>query len=217
MIKKIAILVIATIFSTTVYSQQVRSSIFHLNEIEYNNDIIRAVSPNEIVVKTSSGEGTAFAFITNSTVQCYVSVPQGYTVNDFEVLDGYIYFCGKKVNENKGCIGMLNIFSPNQLFGSCKITAIEGSKNLTKLVAYNGPVASTVGIAAIGEPEDANYTSCLVGLNNFAQQNSWNYSVGLSTKDIMTDITLAGYDELITVGKNKPEYLFGNLLNFNSL
>lgn len=209
--------IVTLILSITANSQQVRSSIFHLNEIEYNNDIIRAVSPNEIVVKTSSGEGTAFAFITNSTVQCYVSVPQGYTVNDFEVLDGYIYFCGKKVNENKGCIGMLNIFSPNQLFGLCKITTIEKSKNLTKLVAYNGPVASTVGIAAIGEPEDATYTSCIVDFNNYNQSNSWKYSVGLSTKDYITDITLVAPNELATIGREKTEYVFGNLLNVNRM
>ena len=94
--RKISMLFIVTIIlSITANSQQVRSSMFHLDRMEYNNDIIRAVGPNEIVVKTSSGEGTAFAFISNSTVQHYVDVPQGYTVNDFEILDGYVYFCGK--------------------------------------------------------------------------------------------------------------------------
>ena len=98
MIKKIAILVIATIFSTTVYSQTVRSSFFSMDQVQTSpkNNIVRTINTKELVVSSfdTGMQQETLTFIKDSEPLTYVALPSNYSIKDMEVFEDRVYFCG---------------------------------------------------------------------------------------------------------------------------
>ena len=201
--KKIAILAISIIFGCSAYSQTVKSSFVSFNSLKSNRTLVRTHTPTEIVASVFSTTDNLekFLFIKNSTVHTYVTLPQGYVINDFKILNDTIYFCGTNHNFNCGYIGILGIPSASQTIGALKFQTINEVKTLTKLVVFDRPDLPTkIGVVAIGTPVSNNYKSSIVHLNNYLQSD-WKYIVGHNTEEVITDISLIGDDELITVGR----------------
>ena len=200
MTKVFQIIIVAIALTSTAYSQQVRSSYFSVNNMNSMGNTVRAHNSDEIIANSLSRETNLemFAFISNAVVP-YAILSSSYRVNDFVVLNDYIYFCGKNVTSDCGYIGMFNIST----MGGFIYKNIVESKTLTKLVAYNGTRTSTTGIVAIGTPKNTSYLSCVVDLNDYASTASgWRYWYSETDQDYITDISLVNNDILVTVGKS---------------
>jgi hypothetical protein len=155
-----------------------------------------------------------FTFVMNSNILNYTPLPSNYSINDFVVLDSCMYFCGKNTTKNCGYIGMFNVPTPYQGIGAYTFIDIDSSANLTKLVAYNGVVSSTIGVVAIGTPKNTSFKSCVVDLNNYSGENRrWKYQYAQVAKEEITDICDATPDFLVTIGKSNTTFL-GSSLNY---
>lgn len=210
------IIIVAIVLTSTAYSQQVRSSFFSLNQVEASGkNIIRSYMPTGMLITGShSGNMAMFAFIKNSDVLNYTTLPSNYSINDFVVLDSCIYFCGKNTTKNCGYIGMFNVPTPYLGIGAYTFIDIDSSANLTKLVAYNGTISSTVGVAAIGTPKNTSFKSCVVDLNNYSGENRrWKYQYAQVAKEEITDICDATPDFLVTIGKSNTTFMGSLVLN----
>lgn len=216
MTKIFQIIIVAIALTSTAYSQQVRSSFFSLNQVGASGkNIIRSYTPTSMLITSShSGNMAMFAFIKNSDVLNYTTLPSNYSINDFVVLDSCIYFCGKNATKNCGYIGKFNVPTPHQAIGGYTFIDIDSSANLTKLVAYNGVVSSTIGVVAIGTPKNTSFKSCVVDLNNYSDENRrWKYQYAQVAKEEITDICDATPDFLVTIGKSNTTF-WGSSLNY---
>lgn len=209
MTKVFQIIIVAIALTSTAYSQQVRSSYFSVEQFVNNSgNIIRAYTPNNMLVVCSystEDQITRFTFLKkNSNTVKYVELPLNYRVNDFVILDNYMYFCGKNTQSNKCYIGMSEISASMQGIAGINTIVIDSAATLTKLVAYNGATASAIGIVAIGTPKNTAYSACVVDLNNYRENDqSWKYWYGHVAGEEITDICDASADLLATVGKLK--------------
>ena len=204
--KKVAIVLLIATFACSVYSQTVKSSFVSFKSLKSDRTIVRAHTPTEIIASVFSGSDNLekFLFIKDSMIHTYVTLPQGYVINDFEIFHDTIYFCGTNHNLNCGYIGILGIPLSMQSVGGFKSQNIAEVSTLTKLVVFDRPdEPSKIGVVAIGKPVDNNYKSSVVHLNNYLQ-SYWKYTVGHTNHEVITDISLCGNDELITIGKVNP-------------
>lgn len=208
-IKVLKFILLAIVLTSTAYSQQVHSAYFSVGQMGNNKgNIIRAYTAGNMVVMSSftpEDRITKFSFFKQgSSVVKYIELPYDYTVNDFVILDNYIYFCGKTSFRNSGYIGMSEISTSLQGTTGYQLLAIDSAATLTKIVAYKGETSSTIGIVAIGKPKDSAYTSCVVDVNNYRESNLvWKYWYGHIAGEEITDICNAGA-LVATVAKVKP-------------
>ena len=212
MIKKIAILVIATIFSTTVYSQTVRSSFFSMDQVQTSpkNNIVRTINTKELVVSSFDSElmQETLTFLKDSEPFTYVALPSNYTINDMEVFEDRVYFCGKNTAKNCGYVGMIDAPTGSQSLGGFYFINIDSTSTLTKLVVFNNIVQFTDEVVAVGTPKNTSYKSCVVDLNNInPSTNSWEYKVAYTNDEEIFDVAVVSDDIVVTVGK---EYQSGS-------
>ena len=213
------IVLVAIVLSGTAYSQSVRSSFFSMTEVgSGNKSIVRSYKPTGMLITSSfssTDQVNMFTFIKNSTTLNYTPLPYGYVINDFVILDSCIYFCGRNAVKNCGYIGMFNVPTPYQGIGAYTFIDIDSAANLTKLVAYNGTSPSSIGIVAIGTPKNTSFTSCIVDLNNYSDENRrWKYQYAHVAKEEITDICDATPDFLVTIGRVKETFFGGSSFNY---
>lgn len=204
--KRLLSILLSTILLGNSYSQNTESSFFRLNQVDGYDSKIRAKSPTQIVSVSFSIEtgNEIFTFIKNADTMIYATVPYGYTINDFVVLDSCIFFCGKNILDSCGYIGIFDVTVATLNIGGYRFVNIEKTAELNKIVAYNAyGLSNKFGAVAIGKPSVSGFKSCVVDLNNYLH-NYWSYTVGLSGEDRITDITLVGSDnsEIVTVGQS---------------
>ncbi len=204
--KRLLLILLSAILLGNSYSQNTESSFFQLNQVAGDDSKIRAKSPTQIVSVSFSIEtgNEIFTFIKNADTMIYATVPYGYTINDFVVLDSCIFFCGKNILDSCGYIGIFDVTVATLNIGGYRFVNIEKTAELNKIVAYNAyGLSNKFGAVAIGKPSVSGFKSCVVDLNNYLH-NYWSYTVGLSGEDRITDITLVGSDnsEIVTVGQS---------------
>ena len=217
--KRIAMLAISIIFSWSAYSQTVKSSFFHLNDLGTSRSVVRTYKPNEIIASTFSitEQLEMFVFIKDSNIHTYMTVPYGYSINDFVIFNNSIYFCGRNVSLNCGYIGIFDIPATNQSVGAYKLFHVDSVKNLTDIVAYQGPATDAIGIVAIGTPKNTSYKSSVVDLNNYSLSYypSWNIFIGSTNEEIITDVAMIDPYQVVTVGKSKASSSSSGLVAYN--
>lgn len=204
--KRLLLILLSAILLGNSYSQNTESSFFRLNQVAGDDSKIRAKSPTQIVSVSFSIEtgNEIFTFIKNADTMIYATVPYGYTINDFVVLDSCIFFCGKNILDSCGYIGIFDVTVATLNIGGYRFVNIEKTAELNKIVAYNVyGLSNKFGAVAIGKPNISGFKSSVVDLNNYLQ-NSWTYTVGLTKEDYITDISLVGSDngEVVTVGQS---------------
>ena len=190
-------------------AQNLESSFFSLNQISGDKSKIRAKSPTEIVSTSFSSENgvEVFTFLKDADTMIYATVPYGYRINDFVVLDNCIFFCGKNILDSCGYIGIFDVNISTMNIGGYKFVDIPTTVELTKIVAYNNnDLSDEYGAVAIGKPQNNNFKSSVVDLNNYLNNNSWSYTIGFTKTDYITDIALMTDEynngEISTVGQS---------------
>ena len=151
--KKVAIVLLIATFACSVYSQTVKSSFVSFKSLKSDRTIVRAHTPTEIIASVFSGSDNLekFLFIKDSMIHTYLTLPQGYVINDFEIFHDTIYFCGTNHNLNCGYIGILGIPLSMQSVGGFKSQNIAEVSTLTKLVVFDRPdEPSKIGVVSIG-------------------------------------------------------------------
>ena len=199
-------------FCTAVNSQTVKSSFFSMDQVKTSGkrNIVRTVNDKELVVSSfdTGMQQETLTFLKDSEPFTYVALPSNYTINDMEVFEDRVYFCGKNTAKNCGYVGMIDAPTGSQSLGGFYFINIDSTSTLTKLVVFNNIVQFTDEVVAVGTPKNTSYKSCVVDLNNInPSTNSWEYKVAYTNDEEIFDVAVVSDDIVVTVGK---EYQSGS-------
>lgn len=208
--KKVIILLLSAILLGNSYSQNTENSFFSLNQVAGYDSKIRAKSASGIVsVSFSSEDGNEiFTFIKDSNTMVCATVPYGYRINDFAVLDSCIFFCGKNVLNNCGYIAIFDVIIETLTIGGYEFRNIAETEELTEIIAYkvseNLPI---YGSLAVARTKNQSYKTCVINLNNyyFDDYNYWKCGIGYECDNYLTDVALmwdGSSGEIVTVGQS---------------
>lgn len=204
--KRLLLILLSAILLGNSYSQNTESSFFWLNQVDGYDSKIRAKSPTQIVSVSSSIEtgNEIFTFIKNADTMIYATVPYGYTINDFVVLDSCIFFCGKNILDSCGYIGIFDVTVGTLNIGGYRFLNIDKTTELDRIVAYSLNFPIKYNAVAIGKSKISGYKSCVVDLNNHLY-NDWTCMIGMTSVDYITDIANmwdGQNGEIVTVGQS---------------
>src|SRR5574344_638457 len=151
--------------------------------------------------------------MSSPTKRVYMDFPSQYKVNDFEVFNNNVYFCGQ-YNNTCGFVGYIsqaNLITPSPFYPRPdKIYNVSQVTKLTKIKPFSNG-SNTTSFACIGEMPLLGFTySCLVVGNTLPTQLSFppsfatNYSIYRANNDINYDMfnDLAITDNYICIVSN---------------
>lgn len=208
--KNIVLALLSTFIVVNGYSQSVETAFFSLTQVGGHDSKIRSKSVSEIVSVSFSYEynSEVFTFIKNADTMVCATVPSGYIINDFFVLDSCIFFCGKNVLNNCGYIGIFDVVVADLNIGGYKIWNIAETDELTEVVAYKvSDIFPIYGSLAVAKNQNLSYKTSVINLNNYFYDdyNYWKCGIGYEIDDYLTDVELVSNgasSELITIGQS---------------
>lgn len=205
---KLLVLLSSIVLIDNVHSQSVRSSYFSLNRVSGASSKIRANSATEIVSTSYSlvNGVEMFTFVKDTNTMIYATVPYGYRINDFVVLDDCIFFCGINFLNNCGYIAIFDVNVSTMNIGGYRFLNIGETSELTKMVAYKvSDSLPRYGAMAIGKTNNIYFPTCVIDLNNYYLDNYWRCGIGYELDPYLTDIALiwdGNLGEVMTVGQS---------------
>lgn len=153
--------------------------------LAYDGDdvaLVRNMSGSEVITYCKK----MFSYENNSTLSYkYFPLPSpnfdSIVVNDFRIINGLLYFCGKNGASNKGVIGVFALADLLGPVGSSVNFAyyeLDNTTSLNRMVAYIDPTTNNPRLAAVGQNKN---NSCGV----------WVCSVWVDCPDLLPGATTA--------------------------
>lgn len=181
---------------------------------DIENTIIRQYQDEQAIVYVKTSAGCYFAWSDNQNMVRLFGIDCKYTVNDFEIYEDTVCFCGHYFNgtDMYGLVGWFCV--PDLLAGTDSFhifydrywtTAYGASGSLSSYVTefndltiFEGEEPDSLHVALVGKTHDGEAT--VVELRGQFLTNTWSYTSGTSHPDAGTLEQVAETDNYIVVG-----------------
>ena len=194
---------------------------------EIKDAIIREYEYPQTISYIKSSAGCCFALADNNLILSCAWLDCKYEINDFEILENVVYFCGTDNSVNQGVVGWFDcqdLFSGvdgyhvyNTYYAVTNAQSTPYTQKLVKvfsdLTIFNSPefMADYVHLALVGETVEG--TACVAEMIGMDHTNSWIYKTGgsanLPSNQMETMNQIVATDNYIVTGGTFESYSAG--------